>query len=269
MGGAAVGGIEPGRAPGANSDGRARPPKPKNGRGGLQKLSPRSARLAINSSVILTSSTTGCLALAQNFFTACRVWPPSLPSMRPLRQSSRRSSLCAFLNCSGELAGNAAGASAAGSWLWSAALPASEAFCAMRPVATAPAGSVHSEIAITANPARQTRPCIANIFHLISALPTATVDDLAPTRSRSNQPSAIQPSTRVMARVAMPRCGAWNGRLHFARVLDVVELERLDDFAEIIFNGLCCKNATAWHNLYIVKEKISEAYFLVLRPIFT
>jgi hypothetical protein len=34
----------------------------------------------------------------------------------------------------------------------------------MRPAATAPAGSVHSEIAIAAAPARQTQPCIANPF---------------------------------------------------------------------------------------------------------
>jgi hypothetical protein len=40
-------------------------------------------------------------------------------------------------------------------------------------------------------------------------------------------------------------------------------------FAEISFDGLCCENATARHNLYVVQEKISEAYFLVLRAIFT
>src|SRR5262249_31802210 len=77
-GGCAAGaGMDPGRTPGANGSGSpklppGRPPKPKNRRGGLQKLSPRSARFEINSSVIVTS-TTGCLALAQNFFTACRV----------------------------------------------------------------------------------------------------------------------------------------------------------------------------------------------------
>jgi len=77
-GGCAAGaGTEIGRPPGAKGSGSpkfppGRPPKPKNRRGGLQKLSPRSARFAINSSVMVTS-TAGCLALAQNFFTACRV----------------------------------------------------------------------------------------------------------------------------------------------------------------------------------------------------
>src|SRR5262249_6919798 len=85
--------------------------------------------------------------------------------MRPLRQSSRRSSVCAFLICSGVLAGNAAGASATGD----GPLPKS-AFCAswaMRSVATAPVGSVTIEIAIATDPARQTQPCIANLFFLV------------------------------------------------------------------------------------------------------
>jgi hypothetical protein len=46
----------------------------------------------------------------------------------------------------------------------------------MRPAAAAPAGNVLSEIAIAAHPARQTQPCIANLFYLISASSAATVD---------------------------------------------------------------------------------------------
>src|SRR5262252_313567 len=67
----------PGRAPGEIRSGSGefppgRPPKPKKGRTGRQKLSPRAARSEINASVMLTSPA-GCLALAQNFFTASRV----------------------------------------------------------------------------------------------------------------------------------------------------------------------------------------------------
>src|SRR5215831_14761615 len=95
--------------------------------------------------------------------------------MRPLRQSSRRSSVCAFLICSGELAADAAGTSATDDWLDSVApRPASETFCAnsvMPPLATAPIGSVHSEIAIAADPTRQTQPFIANLFVMVSRLP--------------------------------------------------------------------------------------------------
>ena len=159
--------MEPGRAAGANGSGspklpRGRPPKPKNRRGGLQKLSPRSARFEINSSVILTS-TTGCLALAQNLFTACRVWSPNLPSMRPLKQSRRRNSVCAFLICLGELAPSAAGASATDDRPGSAApRPATGTFCA-NSATTASAGSMHSEKAIAADPTLQP-PCIANFL---------------------------------------------------------------------------------------------------------
>jgi hypothetical protein len=35
----------------------------------------------------------------------------------------------------------------------------------MRPAATAPAGNAHREIAIAADPTRQTQPCIANLFY--------------------------------------------------------------------------------------------------------
>jgi hypothetical protein len=41
----------------------------------------------------------------------------------------------------------------------------------MPPLATAPADSVHSEIAIAAAPARLTQPFIANLFVIISRLP--------------------------------------------------------------------------------------------------
>src|SRR5262249_46126984 len=96
--GAAEGGGSDGAGPGAGWAPRGmngsiagfppeRPPKPKNRRGGRQKLSPRSERSAINWSVMLTSATC-CLALAQNFLTACLVWSPSLPSVLPWKQSS-------------------------------------------------------------------------------------------------------------------------------------------------------------------------------------
>src|ERR1019366_9891596 len=121
----------------------------------------------------MLTSTAGCLALAQNFFTASRVRSPSLPSMRPLRQSSRLSSVCAFLICSGELAGNAAGAAAAGDWLGALSPPAAlGTFCASStpwPAATAPVDGVHRAMAIAADPARQTPPCIVDLSRYPSA----------------------------------------------------------------------------------------------------
>jgi hypothetical protein len=39
----------------------------------------------------------------------------------------------------------------------------------MPPAATAPAGGTHSQIAIAADPARQTQPCITRLVYLISA----------------------------------------------------------------------------------------------------
>jgi hypothetical protein len=64
----------------------------------------------------------------------------------------------------------------------------------MRPEATAPAGSVHSEIATAATPARQKQPYILGILFLIFASLAAIIDGgvLMPLRPRSNQPSAIQ-----------------------------------------------------------------------------
>src|SRR5262249_48063724 len=57
-------------------------------------------------------------------------------------------------------------------------MAASGAFCAnctMRLAPAAPADTAHSEIAIAAEPARQTLPCIASLFILVSAPSGATV----------------------------------------------------------------------------------------------
>src|SRR5579871_5446483 len=77
--------------------------------------------------------------------------------MRPLRQSSRLSSVCALLICSRELAGTNAEAAATdgGRAGASAALMVVCAKWCMRPRATAFAGSAASEIAIVAAQARR------------------------------------------------------------------------------------------------------------------
>src|SRR5712691_4729498 len=78
--------------------------------------------------------------------------------MRTLKQSRRRSSVCAFLICSGELARSTAGASATDDRPGSAApRPATRTFCASS-VTTASAGRTHSEKAIAADPTLQPPP---------------------------------------------------------------------------------------------------------------